>query len=121
MKMGIVILYVRDIQKAKAFYTEVVGLPVIEEQSDVNFIMLRPTEGSLLALEDISVLPAGQAKEPGSIEVGLEVADADAVWQRWKSHGVEMVTELEDKPFGRTFLAKDPEGHYLTVYAPGQR
>jgi hypothetical protein len=40
----------------------------------------------------------------------------DAIWRAWKANGVEMVSEPSDKPFGREFLAKDPDGHYLSVY-----
>ncbi len=121
MNMGIVILYVKDLQKAKKFYTEVVGLPVDEARGDSQFIVLRPTEGSLLALEDITASPVGKATAQRSTELAFAVDDADAVWKRWKERGVEMVTELEDKPFGRTFTAKDPDGYFLTPYQPPRR
>src|SRR5437879_6514073 len=111
MMIGVVILYVRDLDRAKKFYTEVVGLPVDEQQSGPQFTMLVP-EGSRLALQDIASLPAGQAKEPGGVEIGLNLDHVDAVWQRWKKAGVKMVTEPETRPFGRYFLAKDPDNHY---------
>ena len=38
------------------------------------------------------------------------------IWKRWKAKGVQMVTEPATKPFGRTFTAKDPEGHFVTIY-----
>jgi predicted enzyme related to lactoylglutathione lyase len=116
MNLGIVILYVHDLQKAKAFYSDVIGLPVDVQQTDAQFVMLRPTEGSLLALEDISISQANPQTHAGCCEIGFHMHDVDAIWSRWKAKGVEMVTEVEDKPFGRTFTAKDPEGHFLTVY-----
>ena len=51
MNLGVVILYVRDLERAKKFYTEVVGLPVDEKQSGPQFTMLAP-EGSRLALQE---------------------------------------------------------------------
>ena len=118
MKMGIVILYVRDIERARKFYTEVVGVPV-DEQFPVSdpdhFVMLAP-EGSPLALQATSTLPAGLAKEPGSVEIGFNLDGVDAICQRWKRAGVEIVSEPETKPFGRYFLAKDPDGHFVDVY-----
>src|SRR5258707_11752868 len=116
MSMGIVILYVRDLQKSRKFYSEIVGLPVIEEQSDEHFIMLNPGGGTFLALEDLTVVPAGRAKEPGSVEIGLTVDDVDGTFATWKTKGVEIIQEPETMPFGRNFMAKDPDGHYLTIY-----
>jgi catechol 2,3-dioxygenase-like lactoylglutathione lyase family enzyme len=121
MNMGIVILYVNDVQKAKKFYNEVIGLPVVEEQSGPEFVTLQPGNGSLLALEDIKVSSVGQFAGQRTAEIGFVVDDADAVWRLWKDRGVEMVTELEDKPFGRTFTAKDPDGYFLTPYQPSRR
>jgi uncharacterized glyoxalase superfamily protein PhnB len=54
-------------------------------------------------------------KELGQESVGIyvEVDDADAVHDRARSAGVEIVDEPTDKPYGhRTFTARDPEGHY---------
>jgi predicted enzyme related to lactoylglutathione lyase len=118
MNMGIVILYVNDVAKAKKFYSEVIGLPVDEAQSDAKFVILHPSEGPLLALEDISISPVGKASAGRSAEIGFVVDNADAVWKQWKDRGVEMVTEIENKPFGRTFTAKDPDGYFLTPYQP---
>ncbi len=117
MKMPIVILYSRDIARARHFYTEVVGMAVDEDQSGPQFVMLKPEEGSLLALEDVTVAET-VAREPGSVEIGLHAENVDAVWTRWKQRGVELITEPVNRPFGRTFIAKDPDGHYLTVYGP---
>jgi lactoylglutathione lyase len=118
MNMGIVILYVNDVAKSRKFYSEVIGLPVDEAQSGPEFVMLRPSEGSLLALEDAKISPNGKALAGRGAEIGFMVDNTDAVWKRWKERGVEMVTEVEDKPFGRTFTAKDPDGYCLTPYQP---
>jgi len=115
MKMGFVILQVKDMDRAKKFYTEVVGLPVVEEQSAPTFTVLAP-EGSLLALQDVTTVPAGLAKEPGSVEIAFNQDGVDSIYQRWKKAGAEIVSEPETKPFGRYFLAKDPDGHYVDVY-----
>ena len=114
MNLGFVVLYVHDMAKVQAFYTEILGLSVVEAVSGPNFVTLRPTGGSLLALQDkaASRLPPGQDEHPGSVELSFEVDDIDGTWQRWKEQGVELVTDPMDLPFGRYFLAKDPEGHY---------
>lgn len=116
MKMGIVILMVRDIARSKKFYTEVIGLKVEESQSNEQFVALI-TEGPLLALQDVSSATAPQqTKQAGSVEVGFNMNGVDDTFRRWKNAGVEVVKEPEDRPFGRYFLVKDPDGHYLDVY-----
>ena len=54
-------------------------------------------------------------KELGQETVGLyvEVADADAVYERAKAAGAEILQEPEDEEYGhRRFTARDPEGHH---------
>ncbi len=50
--------------------------------------------------------------------IGLLVDDVDRVWRDWKAKGVNLLTEPQDLPFGRNFDARDPEGHYLSVFKP---
>ena len=52
-------------------------------------------------------------KSLGAVTVLLFVTvdDVQAHYARAKAAGAEMVTELEDKPYGRTYAAKDREGH----------
>ncbi len=118
MDMGFVILYVEDMAKVRAFYTEVLGLNVVEAVSGPHFVTLRPAGGSLLALQDkaASLFPPGRETAPGSVELSFAVDDVDGTWRRWRDQGVEMVSEPMDLPFGRYFMAKDPEGHWLSAY-----
>ncbi|MHB8630150.1 MAG: VOC family protein [Aggregatilineales bacterium] len=116
MKLGIVILYVHDIEKATAFYRDVVGFTIEPGANTSAFVFLRPADSPSFALQDISTTTADKAAKGGCTEIGFLVDDVDATFKRWKAKGVEIVTEPEDKPFGRYFLAKDPEGHFLDVF-----
>lgn len=118
MNLGFIVLYVQDIEKAKAFYTDLLGMAVVDEVSSPTFVTLRPAAGSLIGLQDkaaAKMQPAHEANA-GSMELSFEADDVDATWKRWKEEGVEIVADPVDLPFGRYFLAKDPEGHYLSVY-----
>jgi lactoylglutathione lyase len=123
MNLGFVILYMSDMEKAKAFYTDVLGMSVVEAISGPTFVTLRPTGGSLVALQDktSAQFPPKEETHPGSVELSFEVDDVDGTWQRWKDMGVELVSDPTDLPFGRYFMAKDTEGHYLSVYRFAQR
>jgi predicted enzyme related to lactoylglutathione lyase len=118
MKLGFVVLYVSDMAKVKAFYTEVLGMAAVEAVSSPTFVTLRCDGGSLLALQDKAAALMAPAREdqPGSVELSFEVEDVDETWRRWKELGVAVVADPVDLPFGRYFLAQDPEGHYLSAY-----
>ena len=118
MNLGFVILYVHDMDKSKAFYTETLGLTVVEEISGPTFVTLRSAGGSFVALQDkaASLFPPGQEEQAGSVELSFEVDDVDGTCKHWQEQGVEIVSAPLDLPFGRYFMAKDPEGHYLSAY-----
>lgn len=124
MNFGFVILYIRDMEKAQNFYTGVLGLSVVEAISSPNFVTLRaPAGGSFIALQNNATAQFPPKDDPhaGNVELSFEVDDVDATWQQWKDQGVEMVSEPVNLPFGRYFMAKDTEGHYLSVYRFNQR
>jgi predicted enzyme related to lactoylglutathione lyase len=125
-KLGIAIIYVHDIKKMTEFYTQVLGLAIIKEQTSDTFVTLA-TGGTWIALADVAgpwvsrklnLLPAKRetAIAPVSIELSLIVDDVDATWQAWQAKGVQTLTAPQDFPFGRAFDAQDPEGHVLNIY-----
>jgi predicted enzyme related to lactoylglutathione lyase len=113
---GMLSLYVRDIPKAQAFYAEFLGMNVVSALSGPSFVFLQPVEGTPIALQDASMRPKEISGQPGGFEVNLEVEDVDAAWQEWKAKGVEGLTDITDMGAGRTFRARDTEGHVLSVY-----
>lgn len=123
MNLGFVILYVDDTEKSKAFYTNILGMAVLEEISGPNFVTLRPDGGSLIGLQDKKTAQFAPKDEAhaGSMELSFEANDVDGMWDQWKAQGVEILSDPVDLPFGRYFLAKDPDGHYLSVYRFAQR
>lgn len=118
MNLGFIIVYVQDMDRAKAFYTRFLNMTPLEGRGSATFTMMRPESGSMVGLQDKSEaqFPPGQEEQSGSIELSFEVDDVDAVWQQWKDQGVEIVSEPVDLSFGRYFMAKDPDGHYLSAY-----
>ena len=125
-KLGIAIIYVRDIQKMSQFYTEVLGCTVIKEQTNETFVTLA-AGGTWIALADIAgpwvsrklaLLPGKRDMTiaPVGIELSLEVEDVDAAWRDWQAKGAKTLTSPQDFPFGRAFDAQDPEGHLLNIY-----
>ncbi|MFL5734555.1 MAG: VOC family protein [Chloroflexia bacterium] len=111
-----VTLFVEDIPTAKRFYTETLGIPADESQSNPRFVFLQMKGDTLLLLQDASTAVEGFNTRPGGTEVGFEVDDVDQTYEEWRVQGVKMLNEPHDQPFGRTFNAIDPDGHLLNVY-----
>lgn len=118
MNLDFVILYVSDMDKVKAFYTDILGLSVVPAASGPNFVTLRSGGGAMLGLQDkvgAKFAPRDETQS-GSVELSFSVDDVDATWKHWKEMGVELLSDPTNLPFGRYFIAKDPEGHYLSAY-----
>jgi predicted enzyme related to lactoylglutathione lyase len=116
-QLGLLMLLVNDVPSARAFYTEKLGLEVIEEFSSDEFVMLRSRSGGTnLALQDATKETYGVPMGHGGIIPGFEVEDADALYQQWKAESIEVVGEVMDIGAGRSFTARDPDGHYIQVY-----
>ncbi|MBI5568217.1 MAG: VOC family protein [Chloroflexi bacterium] len=113
--MAIAVLRVQDLAKERIFYHETLGFPIDETESTPTFVMLKTAGPAWLALEDVSKQPE-KAAPAGGVEIGLIVDDVDRVWQEWQAKGVNLLTQPQDMPYGRTFDARDPEGHSLSVF-----
>jgi predicted enzyme related to lactoylglutathione lyase len=120
-KIGIAILYVRDLEKEKRFYRDVLELPFLEARSDPDFAMFGTDGDSILALQDVRTTDSPETRRAGGVEIALQVKDVDAIWQDWQSKHAPTLTKIEELPFGRVFHAQDPEGHLLTIYQPTER
>ena len=67
---------------------------------------------------------APKANAPGGIEVSFTEADDDAVrttHTAWRKLGLEIIQPPTKMDFGLTFVALDPDGHRLRVFAPAAR
>ena len=81
MNLNFMILYVRDMDKSRAFYTEILGMEVVEALSSPTFVTLRPAGGAMIGLQDKTAAKFPPAKETqsGSVELSFEVDDVDAI------------------------------------------
>ncbi len=119
MNLNYILVYVNDFQKLKSFYIDALGMTDLGSRAPDYFATLRASEGgAIIGLQDkkSTPLPPAQEQHSGSVELSFAVEDVDALHKNWKEKGVEIITEPADMPFGRYFLAKDPEGHYLSAY-----
>ncbi len=115
-KFGLLTLYYRDVEAAKSFYADTLGIPVVPELTGTGFVFLKPAWGTPIALVNDANFPGGAPSQQGGFQLGLEVEDLDAALAEWQAKGIEIVSGISDMGAGRTFLARGPEGQLISVY-----
>lgn len=50
------------------------------------------------------------------ISLWFKVVDADVLFNRLKEHNVSIIKPIEDGPFGRMFIFRDPNGYAITIH-----
>lgn len=120
MNPNFVLLYVDSPAASAEFYSWVLGSKPVE--ASPTFVMFALPSGVMLGLwSKHTVEPAAKAAGGGS-ELGFAVDGADAVrktYSEWTQRGLPIAQEPTDMDFGHTFVALDPDGHRLRVFAPG--
>lgn len=114
-KVGYVILYVKDMAKAIAFYRDTLGIPVRFE--DKNWSELE-TEGFTLALHQSDDIPSQH--HASSPNITFKAEDIRATREALKAQGLEIgeinkVCEYDDV-VGLSAEFQDPYGNKLSVY-----
>ena len=113
-----VLLYVDNPPSSATFYADLLGKQPVE--SSPTFAMFALSSGVMLGLwYRPNVQPA--ATSTGGGELAIAVADRDAVETThadWSKRGVKIAQAPTDMDFGHTFVALDPDGHRLRVFAP---
>ena len=113
-----IILYVDSPAKSAAFYADLLGRAPVE--SSPTFVMFALESGVMLGLwARHTVLP--EAQTPGGSELAFTVenrATVDTLHVDWRRRGLSIAQAPVEMDFGMTFVALDPDGHRLRVFAP---
>lgn len=109
-----VFLQVSDVDRSRKFY-ESIGFRFYRNRPDDNswYAMLGPIE--LVLHPDFEEYD----KERGvGINLILWVEDADSYFAELKDQGVETEQDPEDRPWGREFHFRDPDGYTIEILGP---
>lgn len=113
-----VILYVADTQASRNFYVGLLEQDPVQDSP--VFVMFGLPSGlglGLWARDNVQPKPAASS---GGSEIGIKVESAAAVdelFAIWRDKGATIALPPTDLGFGRSFVALDPDGHRLRVYA----
>ncbi len=117
-----VLLYVDSPERSAAFYAKLLDKQPVE--ASPTFAMFALSSGVMLGLwSRHTVEPAVAGPAPvASGELAFAVGDDDSVRAHhadWAARGMPIAQEPVRLDFGFTFVALDPDGHRLRVFAPG--
>ena len=114
-----IILYVDSPSASADFYAELLGKQPVE--SSPTFAMFALPSGVMLGLwSRHTVEPAAAPTLGGSSEVAFAVeskSEVTALYDAWSGRGLRVAQQPVDMDFGHTFVALDPDGHRLRVFA----
>ena len=113
------LLYVDSPPTSARFYADLLSSPVLEQSP--TFAMLPLRDGVMLGLWSRDTVEPKVASKAGAGEVAFTVPDATAVEAThadWSKRGLTIAQAPTRMDFGHTFVALDPDGHRLRVFAP---
>ncbi|OIQ70150.1 glyoxalase-like domain protein [mine drainage metagenome] len=114
-----VILYVDSPTASAAFYADLLARPAIDASPTFAMFQLHPDVMLGLwakhAVEPAAVVTGGGGELAFSVDGNAAV---DVLHADWSRRGLAMLQAPVELDFGYTFVARDPDGHRLRVYAP---
>ncbi len=121
MQPSYVILYVKDPAASAGFYTRILGIGPVE--ASPGFVMYVLSSGLKLGLWKKSEVQPAVSAHPGASELCISTDSrevVDATVAGWRAAGTSIVMEPAALDFGYGFVARDPDGHLIRVFHPGE-
>lgn len=107
-------LQVRNLSASRAFYTEILGLPVDARFDTPNFVLF-DTNTIPFALSQATV-NLDDMSQPGlGMTLWLDCDNVDELCAKLEAAGSTIIKPPFDGPFGRTFVFADPDGYRITA------
>lgn len=107
-------LQVRNFSASRAFYTEVLGLPVDSRFDTADFVLFDTTTIPF-ALSEAKV-NLDEAPQPGwGMTLWIDCDNVDELHAKIEAAGTSIIRPPFDGPFGRTFVFADPDGYRITA------
>ena len=107
-----VVVFVTDLAKAKAFYVDLLGLPLAGESEMLMefFPGGAATLGVALALQDEARKLVGR-----HTGITLKVEKIEALCETLTTGGARFVEPLESSPWGKMAVIADPDGNQIAL------
>jgi len=109
-----------DVERSRAFYTDVLGGEVVLEgepsivQLANGWIIINVGGGPTDDKPEVILEPPADPNRVSSF-LNIRVADIEAVYEEWGSRGAEFVTPPIDRGREIRCYVRDPDGHLIEV------
>ncbi|GAE32935.1 VOC family protein [Halalkalibacter hemicellulosilyticus] len=113
-KVGGIFVPVRNVEKARKWYCQMLGLPETDE-IDFGHLYVLPMNGVDVILDEMPVwggLEEGGAEAYKAPAFMFRTGDIYASYKYIKEMGAELVMEVENDQW---FVFKDPDGNHIMV------
>jgi catechol 2,3-dioxygenase-like lactoylglutathione lyase family enzyme len=114
-------LYVKDVEASVAFY-KLLGFTLASNEGSVAEVKLGEMGIQFVAQDTATSQDAsfqrdafGEPKGTG-VYINIEVDGIDDFYQQLKAAGIKPSTEPRNWPWGREFVARDPDGYKLVFH-----
>ena len=121
LKHGMPVLFVRDAQKSKTFYSNVLEMTIVGDFGGMNiifkegFALWQPMEQNIIP-QKLGSENMFNTKATSRFELCFETEDLDTVYKKLKDNNVQFLHELNTELWGqRTIRFYDYDGHLLEV------
>ena len=116
-------LFVPDVAKATRYYVDTLGFTVLRTTSeDPPIFAIAHLENSVVMFMNDRFYAGARADldyRGAGIDIRLMVPDVDAVYERVRKAGVEVMHPIGDREYGlRDFIMRDPFGFRLRFASP---
>ncbi len=118
-EFNFLLLHVRDHAVSAVLYQELLGIPIVDQKADIAVLPLR--DGVMLGLWSRDTVEPESSGHTGASEIAFAVVDIPtlaAMHDDWSQRGLTIIQAPILMSFGTTFVALDPDGHRLRVFAP---
>lgn len=117
-------IYVDDLDRAEAFYHQVLGLPVIARESG-RHVFFRVGAASVLLVFNAATtlkgdqLPAHGASGPGHFALGIPAGTLEEWKERLRINQIVIEQEVRWPAGGQSVYFRDPAGNAVELLTPG--
>ena len=116
-----ILLYVDNPLASARFYSQLLERPPIEAQA--TFVMFALDSGVMLGLWSRHTAEPAPSGNVGGGELAFSVASKElvnAMYAQWCGRELRIAQKPVQMDFGYTFVALDPDGHRLRVFAASE-
>jgi catechol 2,3-dioxygenase len=123
-RIGHVVLKVRDLERTKKFYAEVMGLEVMKVEPSIRMAFFASNgrdHHEIAAIEIDGNIPDSQAGGVGLSHLAFRLRDEAhlrAAYTDLKEHEVKIISAV-NHGVTKSIYFRDPDGHLLEVYCDG--